>query len=217
MDSNKNTYALLALPYSYLVGTIYLGTYWSTFNINPFEHASLVEAIMAAIIPVISTTAFYLASILLVTMILLNDTLYKVSFIVISSVITGVLILIVHLFYEVSEHISWALMNLFILPLPFILMKTDIAKFISNERTRFALLAVISALPVIAMTEAKIRAYQLESGKHYLEASFNDEKQRYMGALGDKYFFLSNDTRNIKILQQDDVKNLSLTLKHNNE
>lgn len=220
MESIRNNYLWLVIPYAITCGTLYLWGYWSSFDINAFEYAGLSDLAKVAIIPVGTTFFFMFLGFLFGEYISIPilpkegktaDRLH--NFISKTRVfwITVYWLVLLSIIFSNSTS-KWNILPYFGMIFPYVILKnTAFLIEIKSDSIRSLLIICLSALPIFSFSQGKIHANKIILGNEYkyVESISNEKHAKFIGHIGQYLFFQSLDNSRI-ILQKANDKPLTL-------
>jgi uncharacterized membrane protein len=219
MEQIERKYFWLIIPYFLVTGTLYIWGYWSTFDINAFEYASINEAVIASFIPLASGLIFVLIGAAIGTFASQNeqpmeatseqnkkkmsrmDWLILVGFFI-PSVIS----------FVVTDNIGsrWITCSILLSTIPAVAMiKSSLASNILPPHIRPVVLFICCCIPFYSFATGKNNAYKIVSNSEYWHLDIDTKTFKYIGYLNGKTFLTDIHNNKILIIQDGEIEKLT--------
>jgi hypothetical protein len=229
-EKTPNLFPILT-SYAIAVSLFYLFGYWSTFDINILEYASLQDILKLGIYPVlIGVLGIILGQV--VRVVLSGDVIKtaepRKAFIIVGrrfawwSSVIAILLIYASLFLLPNPD-RWTVSGL-LLAWVLIIQVDDVkalSPFIPNVIVRRIVIITAIMVLISSFTTAKINAHQILSGKNVKLISTQLFKEKgllsgqdtlkHIGAAGDYFFFLSMDNKKTYAVKYSDLHYLEFT------
>ena len=216
MEHIKNKYIWIALPYFFTVGILYLWAYWSSFDVNIFEYASLSDLVKVAIIPVGSVFFFILIGFVIGEATTnpifpegggvdsgFTQFLIKTKWLWVWGYWLVLLFLISANFPE-----KWSVIPFVGMIFPYLILKnTSFLIEVSTDSLRALLIMSSCILPIYSYCQGKINANKIIDGENYryVESIAGVKNAKFLGHIDQYVFFFSEDNSKIVIQKVTDT------------
>lgn len=214
MVLNKKMLIASAAPFSFVLGTLYLWGYWSSFGINVFEYASLSDAAFSAVIPLL--TAFIGLALGLMQgisnpLLTINSTEDEIrgAFVVRTALAVSVVVL-VSISILALESISFAWRAGWLIVFSPIFLLPNIFFKATHEKPMGTAILVTLCVCFISFATGKSNAHKILEGSEYMQSNIDNEELRYIGHLHENFFFCDQSNRTVTILRGDETNKITL-------
>ena len=219
----------LLLPYLFACSLGWDISYWSTFDINPFEYLELSDIVKSFIYPLIASSFISIIFFLIITnsiMVIFVSGLEKVHLkehpvvrrVLYIFGLLGWLVLVVYTINQ-GEKINWIYFPfLYYLFAAVSLCLVDYSKLdssLTNQKYKIPIVFSLLLIPTLCVSDAKVEAINVKQNAlyDYTIVQLNDSTSinyKILGKLGDYMILSTGDNKEKQIIHLDKTDNLKI-------
>jgi hypothetical protein len=205
---------IIAVPFLLVGGSLYHIAFWSKFDINGLSYLNASNIISSSIYPILYLGGFYIVLDLLLSTNLDIDE---------SSIGNGCLVYLGHLaaisgavfFYSRCQRYDWFIWGLYVGQyLSVVVYSREFLKqMVPNNGERYKIIRAVSFAVTFSFCAGKVESDKIFLNNEYRYTFLSSDrhtKVKFLGTLGEKYFF--TDTSNTNIIIYNNIDAIELLL-----